>query len=306
MEEQMQSILIIGCGYLGSHLANYFNQKKWNVTIVGKKSTYEKHLDKNVTFKELDINTFVNFETLIKPGDTVLYAIGSINATNTFNDLEKDILNNYIPFLKLLDHCFQNKISKFVFLSSAGTVYGDSDKYATEDDCLNPVNIYGLQKLYFENLIKIKQYETNRFPFLILRVSNPYGGIQNPQRNQGIIPVLIDKISNSEEFVFWGDTAAVRDFIYIDDFLEATYRSVMNVSNEIVNISSGVCTSISTVIQTVEEVMDSSVYLTKKASTNKTLMKNKVDNTKMSSLTGYHPSISLKQGIEKMIFETLR
>lgn len=298
---EMDKILIIGCGYLGSHLANYYNQQGWAVKIAGRSSIYVSHLDPEIEFFEIDITDFSQLHCIIERDDVVLCATGSINATNVFVDVARDISEYYLSFVNLLNECANKKISKFVFLSSAGTVYGDVVTPARETDCLNPVNIYGLQKVYFENLIKIKQSESNQLPYIILRVSNPYGGVQNPHKNQGIIPVLINRAILREQFVFWGDVNSTRDFIYIDDFLKATYLSTTKQTNEVINIASGVGTTIKEVIEIVQEKVGSEIEMVYKTSNNKILMNNRLDISKLKQVIGYVPSTTIEKGISMMV-----
>lgn len=297
----MKQIIIIGCGYLGSHLANYFIEKEWRVTVLGRKSYYAKYLEDNVLFREVDINDVSQLREYISEGDIVLYAAGSVNATNRFDDILIDIEINYTSFVQLLNLCATKNINKFVFLSSAGTVYGDLDFPAKESSCLNPTNIYGLQKVYFENLIKIKQFETNRLPYLILRVANPYGGHQNPSKNQGIIPVLIYKALQNEEFTFWGDIHSVRDFIYITDFLEATYQSLNLEEDEILNIASGVATKISQVLDIIEGITERKINIKYKKSGQKPIMNNMFEINKLKEVVNYSPSITIYDGINMVV-----
>ncbi|MFM9280006.1 NAD-dependent epimerase/dehydratase family protein [Paenibacillus jiagnxiensis] len=302
----MERIVIIGCGYLGSHLANHFSIKHWQVKVLGRNSVYSSMLDPNVQFIDININDVEQVQEEIEEGDVVLYAAGSTNATNLFEDVLVDVQQYYVSFIKLINSCCEKKIKKFVFLSSAGTVYKNTGAKSSEDDCLEPSNIYGLQKVFFENLIKIKHLESNDFPYLILRVSNPYGGFQNPYKKQGIIPVLINKALNDEEFIFWGDTRAVRDFIFINDFLEATYNTVMLLDQEIINIGSGNATTISEVISLVERRTEKNINIVYKSSGQKTIMKNIIDITKLNRLTGFLPSTSLEEGIVSTINQMRR
>ncbi|MGW9531059.1 NAD-dependent epimerase/dehydratase family protein [Paenibacillus terrae] len=297
----MEHVVIIGCGYLGSHLANYFHEKAWSVTIIGRDSEYSHLLSEGIRFVGANINDMEELQKYIKQDDIVLYAAGSINATNMFSDVLADIESYYTSFVKLIEFCSYVKVKKFVFLSSAGTVYGNTLARAKEDDSMNPINIYGLQKVFFENLIKIKHNETNNLPYLILRVTNPYGGFQNPNKKQGIIPVLINKALNKEEFIFWGNIQAVRDFIFIDDFLEATFRAIKLVDQEILNIGSGVGTSISQVISIVEQRTNQKINIVYKNTGQTTIMKNVVNTDKLNSLTGYYPSTTLEDGIASII-----
>ncbi|HFL3236587.1 TPA: NAD-dependent epimerase/dehydratase family protein [Clostridioides difficile] len=302
----MDNIVIIGCGYLGSHLANYFNDKNWGVKILGRKSIYTSKLNPGIQFVEVDINIIEEFREEIREGDIILYAAGSTNATNLFSDVLGDVQHYYVSFINLINVCYEKKIKKFVFLSSAGTVYKNFGLSSKEDDCLEPTNIYGLQKMYFENLIKIKHMESSNFPYLILRVTNPYGGFQNPHKKQGIIPVLINKALDEEEFIFWGDTQAVRDFIFINDFLEATYDSVKLLEQEIINIGSGQASTISDVISLVEKRTERKINIVYKRAGTKTIMKNMIDISKLNKLTGFVPSTSLEEGIVNAIHQNLQ
>lgn len=299
----MKKVLIIGCGYLGSHLANFFNYHSWKVKIAGRHSAYVTNLTSGIEFYEMNITDNDQLSSIIEQDDVVIYATGSINATNAFCDISEDINKYYQSFIRLLNDCSRMRINKFVFLSSAGTVYGDVDSYSGENNSLNPINIYGLQKVFFENLIKIKHYESNQLPFLILRVSNPYGRFQDPKKNQGIIPILIKKAINKEDFIFWGNVDALRDFIFMDDFLTASYLSITTQIMETINIASGISTSIKQVIDIVEEETNSKINIVYKESQNKTVMNNLLDIDKLKKLTGYTPVTSLNEGILSMIKE---
>lgn len=297
----MKQVVIFGCGYLGSHMANYFQKLNWNVKVLGRKSIYTNTLASQIRFFDIDINNIEGIGEFINKNDFIIYAAGSINATNKYSDLLPDISNNYTAFVKLLDLFESKEIEKLIFLSSAGTVYGNTSSFACESDKLLPTNIYGLQKVYFENLITIKHHESDSFPYLILRVSNPYGGFQNPDKRQGIIPVLINKALNNEEFIFWGNTAAVRDFIYIDDFLEAVFRTTQLKGNEIINIGSGTETTISEVISIVEQRTGEEIQIVHKELGTKTIMNNRLKIDKLKRLTSYEPTTTLQDGITRMV-----
>lgn len=296
----MKKIVIIGCGYLGSHLANYFLNKGWTVNVLGKTSYYTNFLKEDIIFNEVNITDITSLKAFIEEGDTVLYAAGSLNATNRYSDILLDIEVNYTSFVQLLDICAEKNISKFVFLSSAGTIYGDLDIPAKESSCLNPTNIYGLQKVFFENLIKIKQLETNSLPYLILRISNPYGGHQNPYKNQGIIPVLIHKALHNEAFTFWGNVHSVRDFIFITDFLGAVFKSLDLEGDEVLNIASGNATEISQVISIVEEITGRKINIKYQKSEQKTIMKNMFEISKLIELVDFTPSVTIYDGISML------
>ncbi|WP_454193583.1 NAD-dependent epimerase/dehydratase family protein [Paenibacillus sp. Marseille-Q7038] len=297
----MGKIIVLGSGYLGVNIANYFYEQGYDVNVVGRHCFYTELLKDSISFIEANIILPQTLVDIISKGDIVFYAIGTLNATNVFQDIKKDITNTFLPFVELLDLCLNKEIAKFVFLSSAGTVYGDSTSLSSEFDALNPTNIYGAQKVFFENLIRVKAIENEGFNFLILRISNPYGGLQNPLKNQGIIPVLINKALNDNEFLFWGEPTAIRDFIYISDFLRATFLAATQINNEILNVASGVGTTLREVMNVVEISTGKKLKVTYKRSISKVIMENQFNISKLKERTGFTPSITIKDGVEMIV-----
>jgi len=90
-------------------------------------------------------------------------------------DRVKDVKENIIGSLNLLEICSAKKIKKFIFVSSGGTVYGnDSKRRFKESSVLNPRNSYGVIKVATEKYIGMF-YHLDGMNYAILRLSNPYG-----------------------------------------------------------------------------------------------------------------------------------
>lgn len=300
----MNNIVILGCGYLGYHLAQYFEKQKYDVVVIGKGSYYSKKLAPTIRFVDADLEIIHSYEKYIETNSIVIHAANNINATNVFADIELDIKSNYIPFIQIINLCDSKKIKKFVFLSSAGTVYGNSSSlYNSEDDRLNPVNIYGLQKIYFESLLKIKSMESSHFSYVTLRVSNPYGGDQDPEKKQGIIPILITKAIANQTLELWVDKKTTRDFIYIDDFIQATHKMLVSLEcpAETYNIGSGVGTTIGELIEIVEQETGHNINIVYKPSFNTVISTNILCIDKLCKETGYSPEIHIREGIHRTV-----
>ncbi len=295
-----KKLLVIGCGYLGYHIANYSYNNKLDITVIGRTSDYVMRLNKNVRFIEAEISEATTLLSQELDSNTiVVYAVGSINATNSFDDLAEDLMDTYLPFVKLLNICAENNVKKFVFLSSAGTVYGDSHENLSETHCLQPINIYGLQKVYFENLLKIKNIESN-LPYLVLRISNPYGGYQSPRKKQGIIPILFQKAAKGEILNLWTDINTTRDYIYIDDFMEIFARLVTYNENDVINIGSGMGTSLAEVIGIIENVTGKKIEIQFNTKLNMLNIKSNVLNiSKMTRVTHFESITPIDKGIFK-------
>jgi nucleoside-diphosphate-sugar epimerase len=298
-----QRLVILGCGYLGFHLANYFDELEYKVVVLGKKNLYASKLNAGIEFVDSALDKTEVIDNLLDSKTIVIYAIGSINATNLFGDIVQDINNNYFSFINLLNVCSEKQVKKFVFLSSAGTVYGNNVETTIDEETpLNPINIYGLQKVYFEHLINIKSIETGHLPYYILRISNPYGGFQNPQKKQGIIPILIHKALNSQTFDLWADINTVRDYIYIEDFLHIFKLLLTNENgNAIINIGSGTKTSIQSIIKLIESKTKKTIQISHKNVPGGKILSNTLNINNLVEITGFKPQINIEDGISKLI-----
>lgn len=298
-----ETYVILGCGYLGYHLANYFFNADKDVLIIGRYSHYVDKLHPSVTFYEANLFNVENYEDIVPENSIVIHAVNHINSTNSFEDLEHDLQYNYTSFIKLVNICERKEVRKFVFISSAGTVYGDTqESLIREENPLKPVNIYGLQKMFFENLLRIKMLESHNFQYVVLRVSNPYGGQQDPLKKQGIIPILINKALSGEAMELWVSRNTIRDFIFINDFLEATSLIIKNTKGrgDEFNVGSGQGNSLATVINLIEEATGREIEVVNKIANTATIHSNTLNISKIREV-GFEPRYNLKEGINRLV-----
>lgn len=116
---------------------------------------------------------------------------------------------------------------------------------------VNPESSYGIQKLAIEKYLYLF-YKNYGLDYLILRPSNPYGPRQNPLANQGLISVALNKAKLSEPIQIWGDGSIVRDYIFIDDLINAAISAAFTqTSSKVFNIGSGKGYSINQIIEKV-------------------------------------------------------
>ena len=149
----------------------------------------------------------------------------------------KIINTNFIGTVNLLSACVNNGFECFVNTGSSSE-YGVKDKPMSESDILEPINDYGVAKaastLYCQSVAK--RYS---LPVFTLRLFSPYGYYESPTR---LIPYLITScLQNKEINLSRPDT--VRDFVFIDDVIDAYFRVVKESKNlksgDIFNIGSG-------------------------------------------------------------------
>lgn len=166
---------------------------------------------------------------------------------------------NLLPSLHLLE-CLQeyNHLS-LIYVSSGGTIYGDThEEYAGENSALSPLSYYGAGKAAFEKFILAYCRQT-RNSAIILRPSNFYGPGQPYRQGFGVVPTIFHHVLNGKPMQIWGDGEAVRDFLYIEDFVDFCLQILEDFSigdgAKVYNIGSGLGTSLNELCFLVEKIV---------------------------------------------------
>ena len=257
----MNYLILGSAGFIGKNLVKELSVNKENNLVLFDRVSSGFNEIKNC--KEI-IGEFSNkydFESLLDDIDIVIHLI-STSSPNSNESLVQGIEENVVPTLKLLDACVTKKIKKFVFISSGGTVYGDSyGKPFKENDYCNPICSYGIQKLTIEKYLHLYYHKYN-LDYSIIRLSNPYGPGQNPNGQVGAICVFLSKVIRNEKITIFGDGSNVRDYIYIDDAV----KGIINISNcmsnnKVYNLGSGEGTSLNNILEYIKTICDNDVNI---------------------------------------------
>lgn len=256
----MNIVLLGAAGFIGTNLVLKLAEEGNFITLVDKKMHYFDHFSRlgleNIRYIETDFSAQTDFKQILYGQDVVYHLFSSTIPANSGKKIIDDFTENVIATMKMLDSCVDIGIKKVVFLSSGGTVYGkDIICPVKEDDSTNPINSYGVQKLTIEKILYLYNC-IYQLDYRIIRLSNPYGPFQRPNGKVGVITTLVFKALNGEKIDIYGDGSVIRDFIYIDDAINAIINIVNGPSDyRLFNVGSGVGTSILEVIELVKKVI---------------------------------------------------
>ena len=136
--------------------------------------------------------------------DVVFHLISSTLPSTSNDDVRFDLTSNVLPTLQLLEAACHSGIRKVIFLSSGGTVYGQSAYMPlAEDDPTNPICAYGIHKLLIEKYLDLF-HRLRNIDHRVLRVSNAYGIGQSLARSQGVVAHFVHKAVLREPLEVWG------------------------------------------------------------------------------------------------------
>lgn len=131
-----------------------------------------------------------------------------------------EAINNLLPTFRLLEQLHSLSSCQLVFVSSGGTVYDEtSASTVSEASALSPKSYYGAGKLAVEMFLRAYSAQTDH-PVVIVRPANVYGPGQRIKRQFAIVPTLMQAMNDNSTFEVWGDGAATRDYLFVDDFAE--------------------------------------------------------------------------------------
>lgn len=286
-------IVFLGCGYLGFNLSEQLKNEN-EIEVWGLKSPYS---SLSSQFKEIDAFDVDSLDKMDLE-NTIIIDTVSLLANNAKSENEQEVLDSLCSkYSKLFTYLKDRKIHSYYFISSGGTVYGDSDLPISEEHHLYPRTLYAKSKERLEKCLA-----TSGLNYVILRLSNPYGGYQVTDKKQGVIPVLIEKVLNNDVFELWGNLTTVRDYIYISDLSAAiTCLISSDVNNEIVNVGSGIGTSLQEVFDEVEQTTGTKINLKHSLSDVPIVDSIILDISKLKRMTGFNIQVSLAEGIKKEV-----
>lgn len=299
------NILILGAaGFIGTNLTfNLSKNKDDKITLVDKNKEYfvniEKKCLKNVTIKEASLDEKMDFSIL--DGQDIVYHLVSSNVPTTSNQhISLDIQANVLFSSYLFDACVEHSVKKVVFISSGGTVYGkEATCPLSEEIPTNPISSYGIQKITIEKLLYLYNYMYG-LDYRIIRLANPYGPYQRPNGVLGAVTTFTYKAIKREEIQVYGDGSVVRDYIYIDDAINAIIK-VVNGENKhhTFNLGCGYGTSIKELLLTIEKALGIELKIVYRAGRTVDVPVNYLDISRYEKYYGKLNPISLEEGIKR-------
>jgi len=291
-------ILVLGAnGFLGSHVSAWLAAKGYRLRL------FDLRFLRAMPWRSKQVETiegnFMNASDLTAALDgveVVLHFISTTVPASSIDNVSFEVESNVSACARLLELMVKKGVRFIGLPSSGGTVYGDGESDHKEDEPLKPSCPYALGKVMEETLIRF--FSDNRnVNYQIWRISNPYGDATKLHRMQGVIDVFLQKIATGEEINIWGDGSAVRDFIFIDDVVEAVGRLIhLGVKNEIVNIGSGAGITVRDVLEVIKKTVGRE-FTIRRTNRYAGVTRSVLNIHKLQKLADWRPGYSLRQGI---------
>jgi UDP-glucose 4-epimerase len=292
----MNFLLIGGNGFIGSHLIDKLLQNNHYVRV------YDLNLEKfREPIKQVDYiisstNEIDELITAMKDIDIVIHlASSSVPSTSNLDPIS-DINGNLINTLNILNSIIKSKVKKIVYFSSGGAIYEPSLFPLKEESKLNPISSYGIVKETTEKYLNLYSKLYN-IETLIFRPSNPYGPRQGHFIAQGVITTFLKKVLLEEKIIIFGDATNIKDYIFIEDLCNISYKIISNHCIGTYNLGSGIGTSLNEIVDTIKKVTNKVPIIEHENQKNYDIPNFVLDTRKVQNEIGQYKFTNLEFGI---------
>ncbi|MCC6165904.1 MAG: NAD-dependent epimerase/dehydratase family protein [Caldilineaceae bacterium] len=301
----MRILITGGAGFIGSHLANELQRRGHFVRVLDDLSGGDPaRLHDGVNFNRGDVRDLPRLWSLLQGVDVVFHlaALVSVPASVLYPREYNDV--NVGGTVTLLEACRDVGSVRRVVLASSGTVYGDHSRQPVYEAMeTRPAVPYAVSKVSAEQYLftigRLSHFET-----VALRIFNAYGpGQPLPPAHPPVIPQVMQQVLGKGSVVVYGDGSQTRDFVYIDDVVDALISASLapNVDRQIVNVGSGVETSVNALVEAISAITGLKANVLYNHESTGGLARLVADLSRAKELLNYRPRTQLEVGLRKLL-----
>ena len=255
----MRTLVTGGAGFIGSNLVDRLLVEGHEVDVVDDFSTgslsnlaeARSSAGRALTIHHLDITAPAVIELMARRRpELVFHLAAQADVRVSVARPAFDATVNVVGSLNVLEGARQAEAERVVFAASGGTLYGepaDEDLPVRESHPQQPLSPYGVsKKAVIDYLVAYR--ELHSLEFCALALGNVYGPRQNPHGEAGVIAIFADRVLRNEPVTIYGDGEQTRDYVFVDDTVDAFVRAATRGGGLICNIGTGRETSVNELV----------------------------------------------------------
>jgi UDP-glucose 4-epimerase len=249
----MKAMVTGGAGFIGSTLVDRLLAEGWRVDAVDDLSSgslanlasARAQPDRQFSFHRIDVSSPALIDLIAhRRPDIIFHLAAQIDVRVSVARPAFDATVNILGTLNVCEGAIAAGTNKIVFAASGGTLYGTTEELPIrEGQPQVPESPYGVSKkaagdyLFYYRQVRGLEYTA-------LALANVYGPRQDPHGEAGVVAIFAGKLLSRERPVIFGDGSQTRDYVYVDDVVDAFMRSVDKGGGLLMNIGTGVETSV--------------------------------------------------------------
>jgi len=301
-----------GAGFIGSLLVDQLIANGNNVVVIddlstGSLSNLQKAQEEGgnrFKFESLDIRSMLATELIadLKP-EVVFHLAAQVDLRHSVDDPLLDAEINILGTLRVLEGARHGTTQKVVVAASGGTLYGDQeDAHLPFKESLepNPQSPYGISKTTTMNYLSAYQ-KLYGLDGTALALANVYGPRQDPHGEAGVVAIFADQLLEKAESTIFGTGEQTRDFVYVQDVVEAFIKASEVQEMDFCNIGTGIETSVNELYETMASLLNNVSEPNYLPSRSGEVERSALDPTYAESSLGWVSTTSLSEGLSRTI-----
>ncbi len=242
-----------GAGFIGSTLVDRLLAEGHSVDVVdnlasgslGNLADARSSPDAAFTFHKLDVRDPALIDLMAHRRPEVVFHLAAqadvrVSVTRPAFDAEVNIIGT----IQVLEGARGAGARKVVFAASGGTLYGEPDELPVRESApQRPLSPYGVSKKAAADYLAAYR-ELHGIEFTALALANVYGPRQDPHGEAGVVAIFAGRLLAGQNCTIFGDGRQTRDFVFVDDVVDAFARAASKGSGLLMNIGTGVETSV--------------------------------------------------------------
>ncbi len=250
----MKALVTGGAGFIGSTLVDRLLAEGHAIDVVDDLSSgtlanlaEARAAGAAFRFHQLDVRTPELLELMaLRRFDVVFHLAAQPSVAVSIDRPLADAEVNVLGSLRVLEGARLSGVRKVVFAASGGTLYGDAEDGVlpfSEQRPHRPRSPYGIAKKVVVDYLSAYR-ELYGLEFTALALANVYGPRQDPHGEAGVVAIFADQLVAGRPCTIFGDGEQTRDFVFVDDVVDAFARAAERGSGLLVNVGTGVETSV--------------------------------------------------------------
>lgn len=249
----MKILVLGGCGFIGSHVVDHLLAAGHRVRVFDRQRERFRAPLRDVDYRVGNFGDRMAVIDALSGVSAVVHLVSTTFPGTADLDPKTDVQDNLVGTIVLLDCMVSLGISRILFLSSGGTVYGIPDTVPIpETHALRPINSYGIVKAAIESYLEMYR-RTRELSPIIIRASNPYGPRQGHRGVQGVVTTFLSRLLAQDDIEIWGDGSVVRDYLHVADLARLCAQAVDSENVGTYNAGSGLGSTINDIVDVLRQ-----------------------------------------------------
>jgi len=299
----MKFLVTGGAGFIASHIVDRLINEGHEVVIVDDLSTgSEDNLNPDARLYKMDIRSpeLASVFEDEKP-DYVSHHAAQVLVARSLREPMLDCWLNIEGSINIIHLSQKYGVKKIIYASTGGALYGEPEYLPVDEDHpVNPLAPYGASKHTVEHYLYMYGVN-NGLNYTVLRYPNIYGPRQNSHGEAGVIAIFTQKMLDSEQPIIFGDGTATRDYVYIDDIVDANMLAVTNGDRLICNLGSNMETSVNEIFDLLKEEFEFPLNPIRKPKRTGEVYRICLTNERAKAELGWSPKISFEEGVRRTV-----